>query len=38
MKVAESIAIIGIGCRMPGQVGRPNDLWKLLAGAADAIC
>ena len=38
MKVAESIAIVGIGCRMPGQVGRPNDLWKLLAGAADAIC
>ncbi|KAK4210859.1 hypothetical protein QBC37DRAFT_27292 [Rhypophila decipiens] len=27
----EAIAIIGIGCRLPGNVGSPEDLWRLLS-------
>ncbi|KAM7184358.1 hypothetical protein V8F20_012255 [Naviculisporaceae sp. PSN 640] len=27
----EPIAIIGIGCRLPGNVGSPEDLWRLLS-------
>jgi acyl transferase domain-containing protein len=26
----EPIAIIGMGCRLPGNVGSPEDLWRLL--------
>ncbi|KAL2138415.1 hypothetical protein VTI28DRAFT_6849 [Corynascus sepedonium] len=26
----EPIAIIGMGCRLPGNVGNPEDLWRLL--------
>lgn len=27
----EPVAIIGMGCRLPGNVGSPEDLWKLLS-------
>ncbi|KAK4099533.1 hypothetical protein N658DRAFT_160221 [Parathielavia hyrcaniae] len=27
----EPIAIIGMGCRFPGNVGSPEDLWRLLS-------
>ncbi|PGH10855.1 hypothetical protein AJ79_05215 [Helicocarpus griseus UAMH5409] len=27
----EPIAIIGIGCRFPGDVGNPEDFWRLLS-------
>src|SRR5262249_51044644 len=37
MRVIEPIAIVGIGCRMPGGVRSPDDLWKLLAGGVDAV-
>jgi acyl transferase domain-containing protein/acyl carrier protein len=37
MSAAEAIAIVGIGCRMPGGVKCPEDLWDLLAGGVDAI-
>ena len=37
MSAAEPIAIVGIGCRMPGGVKGPDDLWKLLVGGVDAI-
>ncbi len=37
MRAVEPIAIIGIGCRMPGGVRSPDDLWNLLAGEVDAI-
>lgn len=33
----EPIAITGIGCRLPGDVFGPADLWELLANGVDAI-
>ena len=33
----EPIAIIGVGCRFPGAVRGPEDLWDLLARGGDAI-
>lgn len=32
MAEPEPIAIIGMGCRLPGHVGDPEDLWRLLSG------
>ncbi|NBE82940.1 acyltransferase domain-containing protein [Micromonospora sp. NEAU-HG-1] len=28
----QSVAVIGIGCRFPGDVNSPDDFWDLLAG------
>jgi acyl transferase domain-containing protein len=33
----EGIAIVGIGCRFPGQVSNVDDLWELLLERGDAI-
>ncbi|MGK8557565.1 type I polyketide synthase [Nocardia gipuzkoensis] len=32
---AEPVAVIGIGCRFPGDVGSPEDFWRLLAAGRD---
>ncbi|GFE41882.1 type I polyketide synthase [Streptomyces tubercidicus] len=33
----EPIAIVGMGCRYPGDVQSPDDLWKLIVDGGDAI-
>jgi acyl transferase domain-containing protein/NADPH:quinone reductase-like Zn-dependent oxidoreductase/acyl carrier protein len=34
---AEPIAILGMGCRFPGGVNSPDDLWQLLSEERDAV-
>ena len=33
----EDIAIIGMSCRLPGDINTPEDLWQLLNARADVI-
>jgi len=35
--VPEPIAIVGMGCRFPGEANSPDALWKLLNNSVDAI-
>jgi acyl transferase domain-containing protein len=34
----EPIAIIGIGCRLPGDSDSPSEFWDMLMNKTDAIC
>ena len=31
------LAVVGVGCRYPGGVGDPEDLWRLLVERTDAV-
>ncbi|MFF7446493.1 MULTISPECIES: beta-ketoacyl synthase N-terminal-like domain-containing protein [unclassified Streptomyces] len=33
----EPIAVIGVGCRLPGGVHGPDDYWRLLSKGVDAV-
>ena len=35
--VHEPVAIVGLGCRFPGGVRSPEDLWGLVRGGVDAV-
>ena len=34
---SEPIAVVGMGCRFPGGVNAPDQLWELLSDGSDAI-
>ncbi|MDG5809431.1 type I polyketide synthase, partial [Streptomyces ossamyceticus] len=36
-RAQEPIAIVGMGCRFPGGVRSPGDLWRLVAAGTDAV-
>ncbi|MFF4508852.1 acyltransferase domain-containing protein [Streptomyces sp. NPDC001401] len=35
--LGEPVAVIGVGCRLPGGVHGPGDYWRLLSEGVDAI-
>ncbi|HEY5199158.1 MAG TPA: SDR family oxidoreductase [Solirubrobacteraceae bacterium] len=36
-RAEEPVAVIGLGCRLPGDVAGPEDFWRLLARGGDAV-
>ncbi len=37
MEKSEPIAVIGVGCRFPGDADTPDEYWRLLMAGRDAI-
>ncbi|MEV5437624.1 type I polyketide synthase [Streptomyces sp. NPDC052682] len=37
VRTAEPVAVVGVGCRLPGGVHGPDGYWRLLTGGVDAI-
>ncbi|OBH82978.1 type I polyketide synthase [Mycobacterium sp. E2989] len=35
--IAEPVAVVGIGCRLPGKVSGPESFWQLLLDGRDAV-
>ena len=36
-RVVEPIAILGMGCRFPGEANDPHEFWRVLADGVDAV-
>lgn len=36
-KATDSLAVIGMGCRLPGDIDSPAALWRLLAEGREAV-